>query len=252
MADHHGSRCRLFTGTGDEPIFELAFNASPRREPKRRRKRVGFRKAARMDDRDKERRRRCVENRPRHACRSSPAGNRSRSSFHLLLNRNRMLALDNFELHPRGWRAVGFLYDHLRRLRLYGTREQNRKNQQNAHPPLLDNVYILMNPMRNAIFAIFVLSFATRSAFAMASTDVIEGPMEAHTAALYGFPDNALTLINDWHRVYAWHPWFSELPNATYYFAFNAPTMSHVNELLGYFGELKAKELVVDLSPAER
>ena len=101
------------------------------------------------------------------------------------------------------------------------------------------------------IFAILLMVFATRCAFAMSSTDLIEGPMQADTAALYGFPDNVLTLVNDWHRVYAWHPWFSELPNSAYFFAFNAPSMSHVNELLGYFGELKAKDLILDLSPAE-
>jgi hypothetical protein len=100
------------------------------------------------------------------------------------------------------------------------------------------------------IVAILLVLCVGRPAFAMASTDIIEGPMENSTVALYGFPDNALPLINDWHRFWAWHPWFSELPNAAYFFAYSAATLNDVNELLGYFGEIHAKELVIELDPS--
>lgn len=103
--------------------------------------------------------------------------------------------------------------------------------------------------MKTASCIILVL-LVPRFIFAMASTDFIEGPIKPDTAALYGFPDNTLALINDWHRVYGWHPWFSELPNATYYFAFSAPTLYEVNELLGYFGEIKSEHLLIELNPA--
>jgi hypothetical protein len=98
--------------------------------------------------------------------------------------------------------------------------------------------------------AILLVLCLGRPVFAMASTDIIEGPMEKSTVALYGFPDNSQPLINDWHRFWAWHPWFSELPNAAYFFAYSANTLDDVNELLGYFGEIKAKDLVIELDPA--
>src|SRR6266542_23575 len=95
------------------------------------------------------------------------------------------------------------------------------------------------------------LSASAGRVLAMAGTDDIPKPLDPRSLEDWGFPTNALSLLNDPRRVAGWHPWFSELPNNAYWFAYRAKSIDDVNQLIAIFAKLKSDEVVLELSPLD-
>lgn len=102
---------------------------------------------------------------------------------------------------------------------------------------------------RSTLFAFLCLSVAAATALAASGTDAVPNPVPADEAKRLAWPEGSLLLMNDARRAVGYHPWFSELPNHSYFFGYRADTMDDVNRLVELLGRVKGSRPAVEISP---
>lgn len=112
----------------------------------------------------------------------------------------------------------------------------------------------LVNPMKNksacAVIG-FILAFSVARSFGVYFVESISSQIPSKVGASLGWSAKALELVNDERRISGKHPFFSELPNASYYFTYKVRTMDDVNELVAKLGEIDTAEVNVVLDPRD-